>query len=169
MKKGSKMTPEQRARISAAKKGKGLGRKHSEETKAKMRAARLANNPMKGKKHTEETRAKMRAANHPSWAKSEKSVSWKGGRTFDKHGYVRIYMPDHPDSVGNYILEHRYIMEQHIGRRLDKQKHVHHINQNRSDNRIENLILMEIGEHSREHRLQEIANGIHHCRGDKNK
>jgi group I intron endonuclease len=51
-------TDEQRAALSARR----TGQKHSEETKQKMREARLANNPMKGRKHSPETLAKQSAA-----------------------------------------------------------------------------------------------------------
>jgi hypothetical protein len=50
--------------------------------------------------------------------------------------------------------EHRIIMEQHIWRKLNKNEHVHHINWNKTDNRIENLELIWQKEHLRMHAKQ---------------
>lgn len=52
-----------------------------------------------------------------------------------------------------WVFEHRYIMEQHLGRKLDVNEAVHHKNHKRSDNRLENLEIMEHGDHSRFHHL----------------
>lgn len=47
--------------------------------------------------------------------------------------------------------EHRIIMEKHIGRKLDRFELVHHINEDKKDNRIENLQVMSPKEHSSYH------------------
>ena len=68
-------------------------------------------------------------------------------------GYVYVLVPDHPqaDACG-YYEEHRLVMEQHLGRVLKPTECVHHFNHNRTDNRIENLELMDSwAEHQRRH------------------
>lgn len=79
--------------------------------------------------------------------------NWKGGRSIIKEGYiyVRVYPTDQFFDMTNtsgYVLEHRLVMAKHLNRSLSKNETVHHINGNRSDNRIENLQL-RLGNHGR--------------------
>lgn len=68
------------------------------------------------------------------------------GVTTGQKGYLRY-------TTGKYEgrLVHVVIMENHIGRKLLPGECVHHINGNKQDNRIENLRLMKMGEHSTLH------------------
>lgn len=79
----------------------------------------------------------------------EKSSSWKGGRKLSKKGYILILKKGYKGTdINGYIFEHRYVMEQFLGRHLNKDEVVHHINENKTDNRIENLKLMTNSEHT---------------------
>lgn len=52
---------------------------------------------------------------------------------------------------GRYIYEHRYLIEQKIGRLIRDNEHVHHLNGEKLDNRIENLQLMKQNIHIKLH------------------
>lgn len=71
---------------------------------------------------------------------------WKGGIT-NHDGYLRI---THGKESSKY--HHRKIMENHLGRPLTNLEVVHHINGNKSDNRIENLQVMDRATHMNIHR-----------------
>jgi hypothetical protein len=78
--------------------------------------------------------------------------AWKGGRTVDRDGYIRLYLPDHPwPRKGGYVLAHVAAMELHIGRRILPREVVHHRDHDRQNNALDNLELMDCAEHMRQH------------------
>lgn len=77
--------------------------------------------------------------------RNRSEAAYKGSKFPDKSGYVRV-TPMGKDKELNdtnyrFMLEHRLIMARHLGRKLLHHETVHHINGDRSDNRLENLEL----------------------------
>lgn len=70
------------------------------------------------------------------------------------NGYILVYCPDHPNSRSGYIQEHRLVMSNYLCRPLDSFEHVHHLNENKTDNRIENLELCSNVGHGNAHIAQ---------------
>ena len=86
------------------------------------------------------------------------SPNWRGGRFIDGYGYIFILKPDHPRAdLRGYVKEHILIMEEYLSRIAGGQIYitlpwiVHHINENKSDNRFINLQLMTSSEHKSLH------------------
>lgn len=106
-----------------------------------------------GMKLSEATKKKM-SDRH----RGELNHEWKGGRYVGKDGYVKV----RDIESKKYIREHQLVMEKHIGRKLVKGEVVHHINQVKTDNRLENLRLMSISEHMKLHRrIEGDSRNIH--------
>lgn len=84
------------------------------------------------------------------------SPGWKGGRTKNVRGYILVHRPTHPNAnCEGYVMEHKLIVEKYLGFFLNKEHVVHHINNDISDNRIENLLLFKNqSRHQKFHQLQ---------------
>ena len=67
-------------------------------------------------------------------------------------GYEYIYMPEHPNAMkSGYVGKHRLVLENKLGRFLKNNEVAHHVNENKLDNRPENIELMSFSEHSSLH------------------
>ena len=81
-------------------------------------------------------------------------VHYNSGPTLNKRtGYYRIIVN------GERFLYHRYIMEKHLGRKLKREEIIHHKNGDKTNNQIDNLILVES-------QTKHISDN-HHCADEK--
>lgn len=83
-------------------------------------------------------RPKMHGPKHPSW---------KGGRYIASDGYVQVYL-----GPRQYRKEHFLVVERHIGRKLSRVEVVHHIDTDKQNNGLKNLVLLaNESEHQKAH------------------
>jgi hypothetical protein len=71
------------------------------------------------------------------------------------NGYLWRLAPEHPNAMkSGYILDHRWVMSQHLGRPLAAGEVVHHKDGNRANNAFDNLELLTERTHKRHHWTQ---------------
>lgn len=99
--------------------------------------------------------AKYKDGHKPS---GENAENWKGGRTPTGKGYIWIYAPNYyrADKRG-YVLEHIKAYEDYYKCCILKWGQIHHINEQKDDNRIENLLLTRNGLHRTTYHLKDIS------------
>ncbi len=87
--------------------------------------------------------------------KREANSNWRGGRSVTEHGYIllRVGVEHHLADVRGYAYEHRVVAEQVMGRHLRSGEIAHHKNGIRSDNRPQNIEIIDgISHHWLKHR-----------------
>jgi hypothetical protein len=85
----------------------------------------------------------------------------KTGRSIDRNGYALVYRPGHVMAMSNgYVLEHRWVMSEMLGRPLADSETVHHIDGDRLNNARENLQLRH-GRHGKGARFTCLDCGSH--------
>jgi hypothetical protein len=75
----------------------------------------------------------------------------KRDRKISREGYMLVKVAEHPKSFKGWYYEHRLIIEKQINRVLDDWETVHHINEDKIDNRLINLFLCSRIEHNKAH------------------
>lgn len=96
---------------------------------------------------------------HSCWQKKSRNSSWKGGIIKNIDGYLIYRIPENHEfycmrNSNDVVLMHRLLMAMHLQRPLKNEEIVHHINEDITDNRIDNLKLFRgKGEHTRLHHL----------------
>lgn len=102
---------------------------------------------------------------HNGRLKGPANPSWKGGRSVASNGYVliRVGKDHHLADVRGYAYEHRLVAEEKLGRRLRSGEIPHHINGIKTDNRPENIEVVESGfAHRVRHRAKDAGRQVPH-------
>lgn len=155
--------PEKQRLESAQSVNQPIGIKKSQSEKVCMKCGNVFTRPYRCSYSEWDCKKYCSADCYHESRKGGRSTNWKGGIKVNR-GYIEVYMPEHPNSdISGYIKEHRYIMSMFLGRPLLKTEVVHHINGDRSDNRLENLQLTTRKRHTAMH-MKGAVFSKEHCR-----
>ena len=73
-----------------------------------------------------------------AWTKRDRKISM--------NGYVLIMVPEHPKNFMGWYYEHRLVIEKQLNRLIDDWETIHHINEDKTDNRAPSNKLRESSE-----------------------
>jgi hypothetical protein len=97
----------------------------------------------------------------------ENNANWKGGKYYNPvTSYCFTRRPDHPFQNNGYVTTHRLIYEEYLSRItgeeifIPSEFDIHHINEIKTDNRLENLELLTHGGHTIAHNIVDMKNRI---------
>lgn len=94
-------------------------------------------------------------------ARTDPRPNYGSGRISRGGGYIAVRRPGHPlaDKQG-YVMEHRLVLWE-AGIEIPDGHHVHHLNGDKTDNRIENLTVVSASDHQREHLAAGVVKNGH--------
>lgn len=99
---------------------------------------------------------------------------WKGGVTRHKDGYLYEWAPEHPFASNRYVFQHRLVMERWLRENdpsssfliklggqlyLSPEFEVHHKDEDRTNNQIDNLECLTPSEHASMHNRMRVERG----------
>ena len=117
-----------------------FGKVKAEDVKEKLRISHIGHKPSE----------KQRKVSSERW-KGENNPRWTGGQYKDKHGYKWVH-----DYKNRWRKEHRVVVEKIIGRDLKRSETIHHIDENKLNNKTENLYYFPNDNlHKRHHGLKD--------------
>jgi len=122
--RGRVQPTETREKISLSLKGRKVGLRSLEHRKKLSMA-------LKGKEKSEEHKKNI-------------SLARRGNGKINCSGYVYLWVPEHPfASRRGYVAEHRLVMEKKLGRLINPEEVIHHVDFNRANNTPDNLVLFK--------------------------
>lgn len=89
------------------------------------------------------------------------ALRYTGGRIVQHGGYLWEFCPNHPKcNTWGYVPQHRLVLERAMGRFLGKGELVHHIDENKLNNDLSNLVAIDKKTHMEIH--QKLRHDAHY-------